>query len=345
MDMGFKTNGYNKCTFNKMINEYQCTIQVHVNDLKLSFVRQDELNKIIAALNEIFGSNGDLLRASYGKVHEYLGMDINWSIEGMVVFTMYDYLEDILAESPPYFEGEDVTPAVNELFTVNLTHRKLDTLTSDLFHCIVAKFFCIAKRARPDLQVAVVFLCKQVKCPNVGDWKKLDRLVLYVRAIVHLPLIVGSDRTGNMVRSIDASFAVHTDMKSYTGYCLTLGISSPISGASTQKVNTRSSTEFELVGVDDGIGFVDWSSLYSKKQVKEYPTEHPLEDMGKKTVLLQDNTNTITMLMGGKRVRRQQTRNIHIRYFYAHERVADGTIIVTYYPTKEMVSDYLSKPL
>ena len=49
--------------------------------------------------------------------------------------------------------------------------------------------------------------------------------------------------------------------------------------------------------------------------------------------------------MGGKRVCGQRTRDIHIRYLYAHERVTDGTIIVTYCPTKEMVSDYLSKPL
>ena len=35
MDMGFKTNGYDECTFNKMIDGYQCTIQVHVDDLKL----------------------------------------------------------------------------------------------------------------------------------------------------------------------------------------------------------------------------------------------------------------------------------------------------------------------
>ena len=51
------------------------------------------------------------------------------------------------------------------------------------------------------------------------------------------------------------------------------------------------------------------------------------------------------MLKGGKRVCGQWTRNIHIRYFYAHERVTDGTIVVTCCPTKEMVSDYLSKPL
>ena len=152
-----------------MIDGYQCTIQVHADDLKLSIVRQDELDKIIAVLNEIFGSDGDLLTASYGKVHEYLGMDIDWSTEGMVVFTMYDYLEDILTESPPEFDGEDVTPAVSELFTVNMTHQKLDTPTPELFHLIVAKFLYIAKRARPDFQVAVTFLCKLVKCPNVGD--------------------------------------------------------------------------------------------------------------------------------------------------------------------------------
>ena len=138
---------------------------------------------------------------------------------------------------------------------------------------------------------------------------------------------------------------MHMDMKSHTGYCLTLGIWSPISGSSSQKVNTRSLTESELVGVDDGIRFVEWASLYSKEQVKEYPAVHPLKDMGKKNVLLQDNTSTIKMLKGGKRVCGQRTRNIHVRYFYAHERVDDGTIMITYCPTREMVSDYLSKPL
>ena len=51
-------------------------------------------------------------------------------------------------------------------------------------------------------------------------------------------------------------------------YCLTLGIESPVSESSTQKVNTRSLTELELVGVDDAIRFVEWESLYSKEQMK-----------------------------------------------------------------------------
>ena len=58
VDMGFKMNKYDGCTFNKMINGYQCTIQAHVDDLKLSHVHQDELNKIIDQLNDVFGSGG-----------------------------------------------------------------------------------------------------------------------------------------------------------------------------------------------------------------------------------------------------------------------------------------------
>ena len=193
--------------------------------------------------------------------------------------------------------------------------------------------------------MAVAFLCKRVKCPNIGDWKKLGRLVRYGRATIHLPLIVGSDGTGKMVWSIDASFVVHIDIKSQTGYCLTLGIVSPISGSSIQKVNTRSLNELELVGVDDAIGFMEQASLYYKKQVKNYPAEHPFKDFGKMNVVLQDNTSTIKMVKDGKTVCGLRTQNTHIRYFYAHERVNDETIVVMYCPTKEMVRDYLSKLL
>ena len=104
---------------------------------------------------------------------------------------MYEYLEDILSESYADFDGKDVTLAISELFSVNLTHQKLDTATVDYFHRIVARFLYMTKRTRLDLQVAVAFLCKRVKCPNVGGWKKLRRLVQYVRAAIHLPLIVG----------------------------------------------------------------------------------------------------------------------------------------------------------
>ena len=88
-----------------------------------------------------------------------------------------------------------------------------------------------------------------------------------------------------MVWSIDTSFAVHMDMKSHTGYCLTLGTGAPISGSQLQKINTRSSTESELVGIENVIGYVEWTNLYCKCQVRTYPIEHPLKELGKKNLV------------------------------------------------------------
>ena len=79
--VGFEMNDYDECTFNKMMNGKQCTIQFHVDDLKLSHLQQQELDNIIDHLNNIFGSEGELLAASYDRIHEYLGMTVDWSID------------------------------------------------------------------------------------------------------------------------------------------------------------------------------------------------------------------------------------------------------------------------
>ena len=52
------------------------------------------------------------------------------------------------------------------------------------------------------------------------------------------------------------TFAVHPDCKSHTGACLTLGHGSISSISAKQKINTKSSTEAELVAVDDAMTFV-----------------------------------------------------------------------------------------
>jgi hypothetical protein len=46
------------------------------------------------------------------------------------------------------------------------------------------------------------------------------------------------------------------DMRSHTDMALTLGQGALISGSYKHKINTKSSTESELVGVDDGMPFI-----------------------------------------------------------------------------------------
>ena len=49
----------------------------------------------------------------------------------------------------------------------------------------------------------------------------------------------------------DISYAIHANMKSYTGAYMTLGQGVIISVSKKQKINTKSSTEAKLVGSDD----------------------------------------------------------------------------------------------
>ena len=61
-----------------------------------------------------------------------------------------------------------------------------------------------------------------------------------------------------------------------------------------QKINTKSSTEAELVGVDDAMNFVVWSKLFFDWQFKEYNPETPTSNLGKKHLITrQYQCNTI----------------------------------------------------
>ena len=89
-----------------------------------------------------------------------------------------------------------------------------------------------------------------------------------MKETVHLPLVVGADNSGRLTWNIDTSFTVHPDCKSHTGACLTLGHGSILSISAKQKISTKSSTEAELVGVDDAMTFVMGTKHFFESQVQ-----------------------------------------------------------------------------
>jgi hypothetical protein len=119
IDWEYEPNCYDRCTFNKMIDGNQITIQFHVGDLKISHLKQMVIDSVLADLNNKFGTTKKPLSATTGHVHDYLGITIDYSEIGKVKFTMYDYLEDILDEMPDDMNGTAPTAASDNLFDVN----------------------------------------------------------------------------------------------------------------------------------------------------------------------------------------------------------------------------------
>lgn len=109
----------------------------------------------------------------------------------------------------------------------------------------------MAKRTRPDIVTTIAFLCTRVKGPDVHDWKKLMRVMKYLQRTPFILLVLGWDESGFVCWHVDTSFAVHPDMRSHTGGCMSMGQGAVISISTKYKLNTKSSTEAEVVGVDD----------------------------------------------------------------------------------------------
>ena len=152
--------------------------------------------------------------------------------------------------------GTVVTLASDNLFTIDKTSPRLNDEKSDYFHRVTAIFLFAIKRTRLDIQVAVIYLCTRVKEPTELDYLKLTRLMKYICVTVHLPLIINWNGSGELVWSVEASFAVRKEFRNHTGGNLSLGKGSLLLLSMKQKVNTKSSTESELVGCDDVMNFM-----------------------------------------------------------------------------------------
>eukprot|EP00978_Attheya_sp_CCMP212_P016681 scaffold43944_cov59-Attheya_sp.AAC.7 len=234
-------------------------------------------------------------------------------------------------------DGKAISAAANHLFEVNGNDPvKLDEETGIMFHHNVAKLLFLCKRARQDIQTAIAFLCTRVKSPDTDDYKKLARVMKYLRATINMPLTIEGTNMCIIKWWVDASYAVHPDMRSHTGATMSLGKGSIYSTSTRQKLNTKSSTEAELVGVSDAMSQILWTRYFMEVQgygVDENVVGH------------QDNMSTMLLENNGHASCSRRTRHINIRYFFVTYRIKNKEMSVIHCPTGEMVADYFTKPL
>jgi len=69
-----------------------------------------------------------------------------------------------------------------------------------------------------------------------------------------------------MLSWFDAAYAVHPDMKSHTGGITSFGLGGFMGKSTKQKLNTKSSTEEELIGASDYLPNTIWLKLFMKAQ-------------------------------------------------------------------------------
>ena len=77
-NMGFVVNLYDPCMANRMVNGSQMTVCWHVDDLKISHMDENAVTAIAQKLACLYGPKTIISR---GKIHKYLGMDMDYGYQ------------------------------------------------------------------------------------------------------------------------------------------------------------------------------------------------------------------------------------------------------------------------
>ena len=101
------------------------------------------------------------------------------------------------------------------------------------------------------------------------------------------------------------------------------------------KLNTKSSTEVEVVVGSDYITNVIYIELFLKGQVIIFQSNE----------YNQDNQSAMKLISNGKRSCGPGSRYIDIRFVFMKNRFDTDNINVVYCPTSEILADFYTKPL
>jgi hypothetical protein len=196
------------------------------------------------------------------------------------------------------------------------------------------KSMFLCKCARQNVLLGIVFLATQVKHPNQQDYIKLVKLMNYLKSTEDDIPKMNADDSQTIKWYIDSSFAMHKAMMSDTGPIITLCKGAIISELTKQKVNAQSLTESKMVAVDNTITKLLW-------------TKHFIEAQGHKVnanIIYQDNRNAMKLEVNVKASSGKTTRQFDFKFFYFMDLIARQEIQVKYCPTKDMISNYMTKP-
>ena len=300
-----------------------------VDDI-LGWSTNDKLiNELETAVSEKYGDS----RLSKASTLQYIGMTITQpNRRGVVYVNQQEYTRKIVTASG--VTGTSPSPNHAKLFRADDSRKGVPVdKTTFASHLMMAMY--LAKRTRPDTLTALSILATRVQTPDHIDRQCLDQVFKYINGTSELGLTF-KPTTMELHYWVDASYGVHADRRAHSGMMATLGYANaPMYVKSCkQKLHTRSSTEAELVALDDCFLHLLW--LRQIIEFMGYP-QNP-------AFVYQDNKSTIFVCETGHS-KNGRLKHMAVRYFFIHGQIELNIAKIKYCRTADMVADILTKPL
>jgi hypothetical protein len=326
-NLGFNPTESDKCLYIKHTINGIIYLSLHVDDMLLSFPDM----KYRAWFESEMSKKTYELSPQHDEL-SYLGMTIKVNIDGSIVVNQRGYLRSILNR---YLSPEVTTFATSPADDNLNDNTESDKYDNKKYLSLVMSLMYLARLTRPDILMTTTYLASRCAGPNIKDYQKLLRIVSYLGGTVTTSMIF--QRTGKInpvIYADDSSHQYHlNDSKGHGGIIITLG-SAPIMTKSYKlKLVTRSSTESELVVLEEAVTFAIWI----KKLLKE------LQVFDGPITIYQDNKSTMSIALKGGSFTR--TKHLFNRQNFVKQHQDSGDINLLHLRSELMPADMETKPL
>jgi hypothetical protein len=322
--IGFQRAEADQCLYTKSTREGAAYLTVHVDDMMLASpsVRfRSWFEESIKKWYEIVIQHTDIT---------YLGMSVTKSAAGIKVHQA-GYIDAMIAKYQVDATKTVLSPTGASF--LEDTEKKVQ-VTQTKYLGLVMSLMYLARFTRPDILMPITYLATKSAAPTEDDYAKAIRVLAYAATTRSRNLIfrAGADLTLQIFA--DAAHMLHKDGKGHGGIIGTMG-SAPIFSKSYKfKLVTRSSTESEMVCLDEAVTYAIW--LTSLLRDFKFSIKLPVK-------MLQDNLSTIGIVLNGGTFAR--TKHMITKYGYIKQHVDLGNISLEHCRTQVMAADMVTKPL
>jgi hypothetical protein len=197
-------------------------ISTHVDDILQVTNTTELVEHLHQSLNDTYGEVQFNQQAN-----AYLGMNIHRSLDGKTIQvdhagSISKLVDEVLTDKDQMCK----TPHVEDMFDNNDDEESNPRLVVEpqlkKFLSIVMSLMYIARLTRPDILLPVTYLATRTHFATHLDWDKLIRVLRYMKGTPNLGVMVKCADL-ELHCHCDASYGVHQDGRSHTGFVIYLG--------------------------------------------------------------------------------------------------------------------------
>jgi hypothetical protein len=276
-----------------------------------------------------------------GELKLFLGIQVERTKDGGYFLHQSKHAQDILE----YFGMENCNSVQTPMdLKKSLKKRTLDERQSDQdeYRTGIGALLYLCN-TRPILSQAVGVLSKFINDPSSDHEVAFKRVLRYLKGTINEGVNYKGQGPIQLEGWADADYAGDADdRRSTTGFVVTIN-GGPVSWVSKkQKTVALSSTEAEYVSMASLGQEVKW--LRQLLQDMECKQESATQfTSANPTVIYEDNQGAIAS--ASNPTAHQRMKHVDVKYHFIREQVENGEVVVKYCATRDMVADFLTKPL